>query len=57
MGQKVIDQIRADWISMETHHANFKWQQLKGIVINLLQSGYSKCEIRAIILVSGARIN
>jgi hypothetical protein len=57
MGQEAIDQIRANWISMATHRAGSDWQQSEGIVINLLQSGYSKGEIWAIILVDDARIN
>lgn len=57
MGQEAIDQIWADWISMATHQAGSEWQQSEGIVINLLQSRYSKCEIQAIILVGGAGID
>ncbi len=57
MGQEAIDQIRADWISMATHRASSKWQQLEGIIINLLQSGYLECEIRTIIPVGGTKIN
>jgi hypothetical protein len=56
MGQKAIDQIRADWISMATHWAGSKWQQSEGIVINLLQSEYWKRKIRAIIPIDDARI-
>jgi hypothetical protein len=36
MGQKAIDQIQADWISMATHRAASKWQHSEGIAINLL---------------------
>jgi hypothetical protein len=57
MGQEAINQIWADWISMATHWAGFKWQQLEGIVINLLQSEYSEREIQAIIPVDDARID
>ncbi len=42
---------------MATHWAGFKWQQLEGIVINLFQSEYLECEIRAIIPVDDARID
>jgi hypothetical protein len=42
---------------MATHRTSFEWQQSEGIIINLLQNGYSEREIRAIILVSDVRIN
>jgi len=42
---------------MATHWVGFKGQQLEGIIINLLQSEYSKRKIRAIIPVGSARIN
>jgi hypothetical protein len=57
MGQEAINQIQADWISMATHWVGSEWQQSEGIIINLLQSEYSKHEIWAIILVNNARIN
>jgi hypothetical protein len=34
--QDVIDKIRADWASMETDQASAEWQQLEGIIMNLI---------------------
>jgi hypothetical protein len=57
IGQDAIDKIHVDWASMETDCANAKWQQLEGIIMNLIWSGFSKCEIQAILPLSGSKIS
>jgi hypothetical protein len=36
IGQDAIDKIRANWVSMETDSAGAKWQQLEGIIMNMI---------------------
>jgi hypothetical protein len=57
IGQDAINKIHVNWASMEMDRANAKWQQLEGIIMNLIWSGFSECEIQAILPLGGSKIS
>jgi hypothetical protein len=57
IGQDAIDKICADWVYMETDWASVERQQSEGIIMNLNQNGFSKCEIRATLPISSSKIS
>ena len=56
LGEQTLAKMREDWAMMETGAAGREWETSDGIVINLIQSGFSEMEIRAIIPVGGYKI-
>ena len=56
MGEDVVKKMRSDWDSWETGRGGREWQQSEGVVLQLLQHGFSERVIKAVIPVGGSRI-
>ncbi|OWY97879.1 hypothetical protein PHMEG_00031484 [Phytophthora megakarya] len=57
LGEDTLKEMGDDWGSWDTKYGSAEWEQSEGVVLNLLQQGFSEREIKAILPVGGSRVS